>query len=93
MRAARVLALLLVGCAKPPAALAPGLPPAPCAGREAVAFWDDRLSRMVRTESWKKSMDHYGWYEAHADSATFKRELEAEREVTGKLLRDLGYAK
>jgi tripartite-type tricarboxylate transporter receptor subunit TctC len=48
---------------------------------------------MVRTESWKKSMDHYGWYEAHADSATFKRELDTEREVTGKLLRDLGYAK
>jgi len=66
---------------------APGIP------REAVAFWDDRLSRMVRTESWKKSMDHYGWYEAHADSATFKRELDTEREVTGKLLRDLGYAK
>jgi tripartite-type tricarboxylate transporter receptor subunit TctC len=48
---------------------------------------------MVRTESWKKSMDHYGWYEAYADSATFKRELEAERDVTGKLLRELGYAK
>jgi hypothetical protein len=38
-------------------------------------------------------MDHYGWYEAHADSAAFKRELESERDVTGKLLRDLGYAK
>jgi len=66
---------------------APGIP------REAIVFWDDRISRMVRTESWKKSMDHYGWYEAHADSAAFKRELEAERDVTGKLLRDLGYAK
>jgi tripartite-type tricarboxylate transporter receptor subunit TctC len=66
---------------------APGIP------REAVVFWDDRIARMVRTESWKKSMDHYGWYEAHADSAAFRRELEAERDVTGKLLRDLGYAK
>jgi len=66
---------------------APGIP------RAVVAFWDDRMSRMVRTDSWKKSMDHYGWYEAYADSATFKRELEAERDVTGKLLRDLGFAK
>jgi tripartite-type tricarboxylate transporter receptor subunit TctC len=66
---------------------APGIP------REAIAYWDERMSKAVRTESWKKSMDHYGWYEAYADSATFKRELEAEREVTGKLLRDLGFAK
>ena len=66
---------------------APGIP------REAVAFWDDRMSRTVRTESWRKSMGHYGWYEAYADSATFKRELEAERDVTGKLLRELGFAK
>jgi putative tricarboxylic transport membrane protein len=65
----------------------PGLP------REVIAFWDDRISRMVRTDSWKKSMEQHGWYEAYADSATFKRELEAEREVTGKLLKDLGFAK
>jgi putative tricarboxylic transport membrane protein len=66
---------------------APGIP------KDVIAYWDDRMSKMVRTESWKKSMEHYGWYEAYADAATFKRELEAEREVTGKLLKELGFAK
>jgi putative tricarboxylic transport membrane protein len=66
---------------------APGIP------KEVIAYWDERMAKMVRTDSWKKSMEQYGWYEAYADSATFKRELEAEREVTGKLLKELGYAK
>jgi len=66
---------------------APGIP------AEVIAFWNDRMAKAVRTDSWKKSLEHYGWYEAYADSATFKRELEAEREVAGKLLRELGYAK
>ena len=61
--------------------------------KEVIAYWNDRMAKMVRTESWKKSMEQYGWYEAYADSATFKRELEAEREVTGKLLKELGFAK
>lgn len=66
---------------------APGIP------REVIAYWDDRISKAVRSPSWKKSMDQYGWYEAYADSATFKRELEVERETTAKLLKELGYAK
>ena len=61
--------------------------------REVVAFWDDRLGKLMKTEAWKKVLQQYGWADAFADSAQFKRELVAEREVTAKLLQDLGFAK
>lgn len=61
--------------------------------REAVAFWDDRLGKLVKTDIWKKALEQYGWHDAYVDSATFRKELEAEREVTAKVLRDLGFAK
>ena len=61
--------------------------------REVVAFWDDRLGKLARTEIWKKALEQHGWYDAYVDSATFRKELEPEREVTAKLLRELGFAK
>ncbi len=61
--------------------------------REVVAFWDERLGKLMKTESWKKALEQYGWADAFADSATFRKELEAEREVAAKLLRELGFAK
>ena len=61
--------------------------------REVVAFWDDRLGKLMKADAWKKVLEQYGWADAFADSAQFKRELEAEREVTAKLLRELGFAK
>ena len=65
----------------------PGMP------REVVAFWDERLGKLMKTEVWKKALDQYGWADAFADSSTFRKELEVEREVTAKLLRELGFAK
>ena len=61
--------------------------------REVIAFWDERLARLMKTEQWKKMLAQHGWADAFADSAQFKRELEAEREITGNLLRELGFAK
>lgn len=60
---------------------------------EVVAFWDERLGLLMKTEAWKKALSQYGWADAFADSAQFKRELLAEREITAKLLRELGFAK
>ena len=65
----------------------PGTPP------EVIAFWDERLGKLMKTEPWKKALAQYGWADAFADSAQFKRELVAEREVAAKLLRELGFAK
>jgi putative tricarboxylic transport membrane protein len=61
--------------------------------REVVAFWDDRLGKLMKTGIWKKALEEHGWHDAYVDSATFRKELEAEREVTAKLLRELGFAK
>jgi putative tricarboxylic transport membrane protein len=65
----------------------PGTPP------EVVAFWDERLGLLMKTEAWKKVLNQYGWADAFADSAQFRRELVAERDVATKLLRELGFAK
>ncbi len=61
--------------------------------REVVAFWDDRLGKLMKTDVWKKILEQHNWADAFSDSATFRKELEAEREVTAKLLRELGFAK
>ena len=61
--------------------------------REVVAFWDDRLGKLMKTDAWKKVLEQYGWADAFADSATFRKELDAERDVAAKLLRELGFAK
>ena len=61
--------------------------------REVVAFWDERLGKLMKTDAWKKVLEQYNWADAFSDSATFRKELEVEREVTAKLLRELGFAK
>lgn len=65
----------------------PGLP------ADAVKYWDQTLSRMVKTESWKKIMDKYQWFDAYADSATFRKDLEQESKVYAEILTQLGMAK
>ncbi len=70
-----------------------GLFAPPGTPREVVAFWDERLSLLMKTDAWKKALAQYGWADAFASSAQFQKELVAEREVTGRLLRELGFAK
>jgi len=65
----------------------PGIP------AEAVKYWDQTLSKMVKTESWRKIMDRYQWFDAYADSATFRRDLEQENKVYVDILTQLGMAK
>ncbi len=65
----------------------PGIP------AEAVKYWDQTLSKMVRTDSWKKVLDRYQWFDAYADSATFRRDLEQENKVYLDILTQLGMAR
>jgi putative tricarboxylic transport membrane protein len=65
----------------------PGIPD------EAVKYWDQTLARMVKTESWKKALERHQWFDAYADSATFRRDLDQESKVYAELLTQLGMAK
>lgn len=65
----------------------PGIP------ADAVKYWDQALGKMVKTEAWKKVLDKHGWFDAYADSATFRKDLEQETKVYGEILTQLGMAK
>jgi len=65
----------------------PGIP------KEVVAYWDKTLGQMVKSDAWKKQLEKHGWFDAYADSATFKKDLDAEEKVYTEILTDLGMAK
>jgi putative tricarboxylic transport membrane protein len=65
----------------------PGIP------AEAVKFWDQTLAKMVKSESWKKMLERHQWFDAYADSASFRKELEQENKVYEQILTQLGMAK
>ena len=58
-----------------------------------VKFWDQTLAKAVRTDAWKKALDRHGWFNAYADSATFRKDLERETKVYTEILTKLGMAK
>lgn len=65
----------------------PGISP------DVVAYWNKTFGQMVKTDAWKKQLDQYGWFDAYADSAAFRRDLDAEEKVYAEILTDLGMAK
>ncbi len=60
---------------------------------EVVAYWNKTLGQMVKTDAWKKQLETYGWFDAYADSAAFRKDLDAEEKVYTEILTDLGMAK
>jgi putative tricarboxylic transport membrane protein len=65
----------------------PGIP------AEAVKYWDATLAKMVKTPAWQEVLDKYGWFDAYADSAQFRKDLDQEFKVASELLKELGMAK
>lgn len=65
----------------------PGIP------AEAAKYWDDTLGKLVKTDAWKKALEKHGWYDAYADSATFRKSLDEETKVYAQILTELGMAK
>jgi len=65
----------------------PGIP------AETVRFWDQTLGKMAKSESWKKMLDRHQWFDAYADSATFRKDLAQEEKVYAEILTQLGMAK
>jgi putative tricarboxylic transport membrane protein len=65
----------------------PGMPP------EALKFWQDRLSRLVKTEAWQKTLERHGWYDAYAGAAVFQKALDQELALYTRILGDLNMLK
>lgn len=65
----------------------PGIP------AEAVRYWDSTLAKMVKTPSWRKILERYQWFDAYADSATFRKALAEENKAYEEILTQLGMAK
>jgi len=59
----------------------------------AVKYWDQTLSKLVRTNAWKKMLDKHGWFDAYAGSAQFRKDLDGEIKVYTAILTQLGMAK
>lgn len=59
----------------------------------AVKYYDQTLAKMVKTDSWKKMLDKFGWYDAFAGSAQFRKDLDGEIKVYTAILTKLGMAK
>ena len=58
-----------------------------------VKYWDQALAKMVKTDSWNKMLDKFGWFDAYASSAQFRKDLDGESKVYTAILTQLGMAK
>lgn len=65
----------------------PGVP------AEMVKYWEQTVGRLMKTDAWKKALDRHQWFDAYADSATFRRDLGEETKVYAEVLTQLGMAK
>jgi putative tricarboxylic transport membrane protein len=65
----------------------PGIP------AQAVKYWDQTLSKLVKTDSWKKILDKYQWFDAYASSEEFRKALAEENKHYQQILTQLGMAK
>ena len=58
-----------------------------------VKYWDQTLAKTVQTDSWKQALDKFGWYNAYANSAQFRKDLDRETKIYAEILTKLGMAK
>ena len=65
----------------------PGMP------AEAVKYWEQTLAKLMKTDAWKKALERHMWFDAYADSATFRRDMAEENKVYTEVLTQLGMAK
>jgi putative tricarboxylic transport membrane protein len=61
----------------------PGLSP------NAVTFWENTAALATKTDFWKKALQTYGWYDAYADSAAFRKAMDEEVTRSSRMLGDL----
>lgn len=61
--------------------------------RAQVAYWDDVLGRLVKTEAWKKELEQTQMEDVYRNSTETAKYLRAEYEEARGILTDLGLAK
>jgi len=65
----------------------PGMP------AEAVKHWEQTIAKLMKTAAWKKAQERHYWFDAYADSATFRRDMAEENKQYTQVLTQLGMAK
>ena len=65
----------------------------PAMPAEAVKYWEHALANMMKTDAWKKALERHMWFQAYADSATFRKDLAEENRIYTEVLTQLGMAK
>lgn len=65
----------------------PGIP------AQAVKYWEQTLAKLMKSDPWKKALERHRWFDAYADSNTFRRDLAEESKVYTEVLTQLGMAK
>ena len=58
-----------------------------------IAFWDDLIGKIVRTDEWTKEVAQYGWENDYMNSAESRKFLERQHEELKVILGELGLAK
>jgi putative tricarboxylic transport membrane protein len=69
------------------AAAAVGIAPGP------IGFWQQLLSRAVRTEEWKEEAERYSWTDMYVDGDALEAYLKKEYAEFEEILGDLGLLK
>lgn len=65
----------------------PGVP------NEMVAYWNKTLGALVKTDTWKKHPAQHGWFDAYADAAAFRKDLDTEEKIYAQIPGGPGPAK
>ncbi len=62
-------------------------------GAPQIAFWDDALGRLAKTEEWDRELERNLWENAYANSSGAERYLKTQYEDLRRIMLDLGFAK
>ncbi|OYD07773.1 tripartite tricarboxylate transporter substrate binding protein [Paludifilum halophilum] len=62
----------------------------PDMSEEEIAFWDEKISEMVKTEAWKEILQNNEWEAYYKNSSETKKFLQEQNEMYKDLLNDSG---
>jgi putative tricarboxylic transport membrane protein len=62
-------------------------------GAAQIAFWDDTLSKLTKTEEWDRDLERNLWENTYTNSAGASRYLKVQYEDLKRVMLELGFAK